>query len=369
MSDRDQRALSRLLTARVAAALGLAESEVDSGESFSRYGLDSARAVGLTAELARELGRPLSSTLLWAYPNVDALARHLASGDQEPSAGVALPRPATMEPIAIVGMACRMPGADDPETLWHRLCEGYDAIREVPRERFDIDAFYDPDPQAPGTINTRRGAFLDDVDRFDPLFFGISPREAVEMDPQQRMMLELSWEALEDAGLPPRGLAGSRTGVFFGVIWKDYGDLHRDARALVTSHTGAGQALNIVANRVSYALGLQGPSLVLDTACSSSLVAVHLACQSLWSGESTLALAGGINLALAAETMVAITKFGGLAGDGRCRTFDAKANGFVPGEGVGCVLLKPLASALADGDHVYAVIDGSAINNDGHALG
>ena len=189
------------------------------------------------------------------------------------------------------------------------------------------------------------------------------------MDPQQRLALELAWEALEDAGIPPRSLAGSRTGVFMGVIFRDYADLHRSADALVTSHTGPGTSLSIVANRISYVLGLRGPSLSVDTACSSSLVSVHLACQSLRDGECTAALAGGVNLILYPGIAVELTKFGGLSGDGRCKAFDARADGFARGEGAGMVVLKPLSRALADGDPVYALIRGGAVNNDGFSNG
>ncbi len=362
-----------VLTERLAARLKIDARDLDPRERFSRYGLDSAGATALIAELSAELGRTLSPTLVWAHPSVDELARHLAAGDTAPVASVAAgwpPRTArTEDPIAIVGMSCRFPGAPDPRAYWRLLCDGVDATRTVPPDRWDADAWYDPDPQAPGTINTRRGAFLDRIDQFDPLFFGISPREAAEMDPQQRMMLELAWEALEDAGIPPRSLAGTKAGVFVGVIVRDYADLHRASGAPVTSHTGPGTSLSIVANRISYVLGLRGPSLSVDTACSSSLVSVHLACQSLREGESTVALAGGVNLMLYPGMTVELTKFGGLSGDGRCKAFDARADGFARGEGAGLVVLKPLAKALADGDPVYCVIRGGAVNNDGFSNG
>jgi acyl transferase domain-containing protein/acyl carrier protein len=351
----------------LAARLGVEPRDIDPRESFQSHGLDSSGSVGFIADLSAALGRTLSPTLIWAHPTPEALARFLAGGNSDP---VRTSRSTVAdEPIAIVGMACRFPGAPDLEAFWRLLCSGVDATREVPAERWDPAGFYDPDPETPGTTNTRRGAFLERIDEFDPLFFGISPREAAEMDPQQRIMLELSWEALEDAGLPPRDLAGTRTGVFTGVVWRDYAELHRAAGATVTSHTGVGQGVTIVANRVSYALGLRGPSLVVDTACSSSLVAVHLACQSLRLGESTLALAGGVNLTLLPETMVALTKFGGLSGEGRCKAFDASADGFARGEGAGVVVLKLLSRALADGDPIYCVVRGSAVNNDGASNG
>jgi len=269
------------------------------------------------------------------------------------------------EPLAVVGLACRFPGAPDAESFWRLLCHQEDLLREVPPERWDSRAWYDADPQSPGRMNTRHGYFLDGVSGFDPLFFGISPREAAEMDPQQRLMLEVAWEALEDAGLPPASLKGSRTGVFMGSIWHDYADRHLRERAAVTLHSATGQSLNIVANRLSYVLGLKGPSLTVDTACSSSLVAVHLACQSLRSGESRLALVGGVNLMFSPEANVLLSKFGGLSPDGRSKAFAAGADGFGRGEGAGLVVLQPLSAALAAGARIYCVIRGSAVNNNG----
>jgi acyl transferase domain-containing protein/acyl carrier protein len=370
-------ALRALLTARLAARLGIAAADLDPRERFSRYGLDSAGATAWIAELGAELGRELSPTLVWGHPSVDDLARYLsgAAGPSGPSGGTAAPAahpstpPSTSEPIAIVGMACRFPGAPDLAAYWRLLCDGIDATREIPADRWDRDAWYDPDPARPGRINTRRGAFLDQIDGFDPLFFGISPREAAEMDPQQRLILELAWEALEDAGIPPRSLSGTRAGVFVGVISHDYAELHRMSGGTVTQHTGPGTSLSIVANRVSYLFGLRGPSLSVDTACSSSLVAVHLACQSLRSGEASLALAAGVNLVLSPELTVELTKFGGLSGDGRCKAFDASADGFARGEGAGLAVLKPLSRALADGDRIWCLIRGGAVNNDGFSNG
>ncbi|PTL78225.1 type I polyketide synthase [Vitiosangium sp. GDMCC 1.1324] len=273
------------------------------------------------------------------------------------------------EPIAVVGLACRFPGAPDAEAFWRLLCERKDLLQEVPEDRWDNGTWYDADPQAPGKMNTRHGYFLEGVSGFDPLFFGISPREAAEMDPQQRLMLEVMWEALEDAGVPASGLKGSRTGVFMGAIWHDYADRHLSERAAVTLHSATGQSLNIVANRLSYVLGLKGPSLTVDTACSSSLVAVHLACQSLRSGESRLALVGGVNLMFSPEANVLLSKFGGLSPDGRSKAFAAGADGFGRGEGAGLVVLQPLSAALASGARIYCIIRGSAVNNNGTGNG
>jgi len=219
-------------------------------------------------------------------------------------------------------------------------------------------------------MNTRWGGFLDGVDLFDAPFFSISPREAIEMDPQQRLTLEVVWHALEDAGIVPHSLRENPAGVFLGVIQNDYAILkHKTGIGAIEQHTATGNHFSIVANRVSYALGLIGPSLIVDTACSSSLVAIHLACQSLRNGESSIALAGGANLILAPESTVMMTKFGAMAPDGRSKAFDARADGFVRGEGVGIVVLKPLSQAIADGNRIYCVIAGSAMNNDGLSNG
>lgn len=279
---------------------------------------------------------------------------------------------AQREPIAIIGIGCRFPGgANNPQTFWQLLRNGVDAISEVPSERWNIDEFYDPDPHARGKIQTRHGGFIEDIDKFDPHFFGISPREAAGMDPQQRLILEVAWEALEDAGQVPGQLAGSQSGVFIGIGLNDYGHLqvpeHIIDPTLLDIYTISGNALCITANRLSYFLDLRGPSMAVDTACSSSLVAVHLACQSLRRGECSLALAGGANVILSPETSLTLAKF--LAPDGRCKTFDARANGYVRGEGAAIIVLKPLSKALADGDAIYAVIRGSAVNQDGYSSG
>jgi acyl transferase domain-containing protein len=273
------------------------------------------------------------------------------------------------EPIAIVGIGCRFPGASGPEAFWRLLRDGKDAVRDVPASRWDADAFYDPDPSRPGKMNTRRGGFLEDVDRFDPQFFGISPREVRGMDPQQRLLLEVAWEALEDAGQPPEGLAGTATGVFMGVSSFDYYELLTKDPAAFDAYTGTGNLSAVKANRLSYFFDLKGPSMAIDTACSSSLVAVHLACQSLWSGESTLALVGGVHLLLSPGMCVGYAKGGFMAEDGRCKTFDARADGYVRGEGAGVVVLKKLSLAEAHDDRLYAVVLGSAVNQDGASNG
>jgi acyl transferase domain-containing protein/acyl carrier protein len=278
---------------------------------------------------------------------------------------------AAPEPLAVVGLGCRFPGgADSPAAFWELLRRGDDAITEVPRDRWDVDAYYDPDPDVPGKMATRFGGFLRDVDRFDAQFFGITPREAASMDPQQRLLLEVAWEALEDAGQAPDALTGSATGVFVGMCNADY--FHRIVRgdpAGLDAYVATGGAHSVAAGRVAYLLGLQGPNVAIDTACSSSLVAVHLACQSLRSGECRMALAGGVNLILAPETTIILSRAHMMAPDGRCKAFDARADGFVRAEGCGLVVLKRLSDARADGDRVLAVIRGTAVNQDGRSNG
>jgi iturin family lipopeptide synthetase A len=269
------------------------------------------------------------------------------------------------KPIAVIGIGCRLPGANNPQEFWKLLHDNVDVITEVPPSRWDLGTFYDPDLTQPRKMNTRWGGFLDQVDQFDPTFFGITPREANSIDPQQRLILEVAWEALEDAGQVPQRLSGSKTGVFIGISSHDYSSLvtSNDPYALT------GNVNCIAANRISYVLNFRGPSLAVDTACSSSLVAVHLACQSLWDGESTLALAGGVQVILSADLSVSFSKAGLMAPDGRCKTFDAKANGYVRSEGAGVVLLKPLSQAQKDGDPIYSVILGTAVNQDGRSNG
>ncbi|MEH0554901.1 SDR family NAD(P)-dependent oxidoreductase [Streptomyces sp. B21-101] len=273
--------------------------------------------------------------------------------------------------VAVVGISCRLPGgAHGPGQFWELLAEGRDAVREVPADRWNADAFFSEDPSAPGRAVARRGGFLDRVDGFDARFFGISPREATAMDPQQRLVLELAWEALENAGTVPDRLRGSRAGVFVGAMADDYATLSRRAGAeAVDAFTSTGLARSVIANRVSYLLGLTGPSLTVDSGQSSALVAVHQACQALARGDVEWALAGGVNLILAPESQVTVSKFGGMSPQGRAYVFDARAEGYVRGEGGGLVVLKRLSDAVADGDDVVCVIAGGAVTNDGGGEG
>src|SRR3984893_4858586 len=359
------------LVSKLSERLGIQSHEIDIQEPFASYGLGSTEAVSLAGELADWLGRRLSAALVYEYPTVEALPRHLAgSPDVSESATRAdQDRDADNEPIAIIGIGCRFPGANDPAAFWQLLRDGVDAIREVPADRFDEHAFYGPDPATPGKMNTRWGGFLGQVDQFDPNFFGISPREASRMDPQQRLLLEVTWEALQDAGQVAERLAGTQAGVFIGIATNDYGQLQWNDLGRIDAYAGTGNALSIAANRISYVFDFRGPSLAIDTACSSSLVAVHLACCSLRNGESTLAIAGGVNLILSPAIAINFTKAGAMAPDGRCKAFDARANGYVRSEGAGVVVLKPLSKALADGDPIYAIIRGSAVNQDGRSNG
>ena len=279
---------------------------------------------------------------------------------------------AKTEPIAIVGLGCRFPGgADNPAAYWKVLHDGVDAVSEVPADRWDINAYYDPNPEAPGKMYTRWGGFIQGVDQFEPQFFGIAPREAVAMDPQQRLLLEVAWEALEHAGLAPDHLVGSKTGVFVGMMTNDYAQLNMRGYdpAHVDVYSGMGVDASFAAGRLSYVLGLQGPSMVIETACSSALVALHLACQGLRAGECDLALAGGVNLILSPEATIYSCRIHSMAADGRCKTFDARADGYVRGEGCGVVALKRLSDAARDGDQIWAIVRGSAINHDGKSGG
>nr|VFK20020.1 MAG: 8-amino-7-oxononanoate synthase [Candidatus Kentron sp. LFY] len=277
---------------------------------------------------------------------------------------------AQTEPIAIIGMGCRFPGADNPDAYWELLRDGIDAVTEVPSDRWDMDAWFDPDPKIPGKLYTRHGGFLSRINQFDPAFFGISPREAIDMDPQQRLLLEVAWEALEDAGQAPNGLIDSAVGVFIGVSHMEYGSMiFSGDPENITAYTGTGGGMSFTAGRLSYVLGLQGPAFAMDTACSSSLVALHQACRSLRGTECKLALACGVNLNLSPEITVFFSRVQALSPDGRCKTFDAAADGYGRGEGCGVVVLKRLSDAMADKDNILALIRGSAINHDGVSSG
>ena len=285
-------------------------------------------------------------------------------------AGTVFPVDEVAEPVAVVGIGCRFPGdVVGPESFWRLLVNGEDAVSEVPADRWDAEEFYDPDPLAPGRMTTKWGGFLSDVAGFDTEFFGITPREAAAMDPQQRILLEVAWEALEHAGIPSDSLGGTRTGVMMGLSAWDYTIVNLERGAEIDAYVSIGNLHSTAVGRISYLLGLQGPAVAVDTACSSSLVAVHLACQSLRLRESELALAGGVELSLSPFSAISLSKWSALSPRGRCRSFDAGADGYVRGEGAGVVVLKRLADALSDGNRVLAVVRGSAVNQDGHSNG
>ncbi|NPV90609.1 MAG: type I polyketide synthase [Firmicutes bacterium] len=275
------------------------------------------------------------------------------------------------EPIAIIGMGCRFPGgASSPSRLWEILCDGVDAITDVPPDRWDMRRFYHPDPDRPGKAYAKQAGFLrEDVYRFDPLFFGISPREAASMDPQQRLLLEVTWEAIEDAGLQVERLGGSSTGVFIGGFCMDESTQLVLNQNTANNYSGVGTALTILSARISYVFDLRGPCVAMDTACSSSLVAVHYACQGIWNGECGMAIAGGVNVMTNPRDFILMSKGMFLSPHSRCRTFDEDAAGYARGEGVGVVILKPLSKALEDKDPIYAVVRGTGINHDGQTSG
>jgi acyl transferase domain-containing protein/acyl-CoA synthetase (AMP-forming)/AMP-acid ligase II/acyl carrier protein len=377
-------AIQNWLVARLSQRLHLNPEQIDRQAPFSSYGLDSVTAVSLSGELEAWLGRRLSPTLVYNYPTIAALAQHLAAQQFEQSdasslthAGLSDPiysDPMHREAIAIVGLGCRFPGAENPAAFWQLLHEGIDAITEVPSDRWDVDTFHNFKTTNAGKVNSRWGGFLAAIDQFDAEFFSILPREAEQIDPQQRLLLEVAWEALEHAGFSVEQLAGSQTGVFVGISNSDYARLltrhttDRDTSS-INAYSGTGNALSIAANRLSYVLNLKGPSFAIDTACSSSLVAVHLARQSLLNRECNLALVGGVNLLLSPDLTMTFSQAQMMAANGRCKTFDAAADGYVRSEGCGVVVLKRLSEALKDGDTVLAVLRGSAVNQDGRSNG
>ncbi|MET8848993.1 beta-ketoacyl synthase N-terminal-like domain-containing protein [Amycolatopsis sp. NPDC004625] len=351
MSDPTTDTLRRWLLDTVAEHTGV---RAEPHHPLGDYGLSSRQAVGIAADLEERLGRRLPATLLWESPTIDDLVRSL-TGTEEPDVPRGTDRRRT-DPVAVVGVGCRFPGADGPDEFWDLLSGGRDAVRTAPPGRWDAGA-------APVA-----GGFLDDVAGFDAGHFGVTPREAATMDPQQRMLLEVTWAALEDAGIAPASLRGSRTGVFTGIATHDYGHLTMTGGE-PDLWTATGAAGSIAANRLSYVYDLRGPSMAVDTACSSSLVAVHHAVRALRDGDADLALAAGVNLMLLPGPTAAFAAAGLLAGDGRCKTFSAAADGIARAEGCGVVILKRLADAEYDGDRVLAVIRTSAVNSDGRSNG
>lgn len=367
----DAERIGEWLIAALARRLHIDAAAIDAQAPFASLGLTSRSGVGLVGDLELWLGREdLSPTLLWEYPNVATLCAHLAHG-----AGAAArldPAPARRPDdgaVAIIGMACRLPGANNAEQFWHLLTSGTEALQALPDGRWQGSGMAVAEGVGPGRVTSLRGGFLDVVERFDAQLFGIGAREAQIMDPQQRMLLEVAWEAIEAAGLSADAMAGSDTGVFVGISTDDYSAWQFGDAQAISAYTGPAKALSIAANRISYQFDLLGPSMAIDTACSSSLVALHQASAALRRGECGMALAGGVNLILAPQMSIALSQAGMLAPDGRCKTFDAAADGYVRGEGCVLLLLKRLDDALRDGDTITAVIQGSAVNQDGRSNG
>lgn len=355
------------LVKRLSDLMQISVGSIDVSESFAAYGMDSLKAVQLSGELETLLNRHLPDTIVYDYPNVNVLSEFLATEnvksavDIEESLNTKVDSKSENEPIAIVGIGLKFPGADGPDEFWNLLKEGRDAITKIPEGRWKENSM------KPSTV--RHGGFVNDTDKFDPVFFGISPREALQIDPQQRFTLEVAWNAMEDAGIDPPKLAGKDVGVFMGICTYDYARFSAGRKEFFDVYTGTGTSLSIAANRISYLFDFRGPSIAIDTACSSSLVALHTACNSIRNGESTIALAGGVNLLLAPDWNVVFTEADMLAPDGKCKTFDATADGYVRSEGCGIVVLKKLSDAIKDGDRIYSLIKGSAINQDGKSNG
>ena len=393
-----------IITRCVSEVLGVKPEDIDREGQFSEYGVDSIMGISLINKVSDAFDISLRTTAIFDYANVKALSDYICEEyeirgtgyevrgtsfevrgkDPEPLTSDPLPyaeirgkdpEPRTPNPepslsdIAIIGISCRFPGADTADEFWQNLAAGKEAIKEVPKERWDAAGYYDPEPGKPGKTYCNKGGFLDHIDAFDPLFFNMSGKEAELSDPRQRIFLEECWKALEDAGYAGDRISGIRCAVFAGVSEGDYQSRLDEAGIEKDAHRFLGNANSVLASRISYILNLTGPAIAVDTACSSSLVTIHLGCQSIRNGESEMALAGGVFLCTTPTYYIMASNAGMLSREGRCKTFDNSADGFVPGEGVGVVVLKSLAAAVRDRDYIYGVVKGSGINQDGKTNG
>ncbi|HYJ85578.1 MAG TPA: SDR family NAD(P)-dependent oxidoreductase, partial [Pyrinomonadaceae bacterium] len=407
--------LQRDLVKTVSALLKISETRISLDKNLSDYGFDSVSLVEFSNQLNRKYQLEITPAIFFEYSSLNTFSKHLHEEynetlarhyrispttaetiktlesvptalndasllvsrlrpaaaprafvrEAEPSAVSENGATTTKEPIAIIGMSGLMPQSEDLEAFWHHLEEGHDLITEIPSQRWDWKAYFGNPTEEANKTNIKWGGFIDDVDKFDARFFGISRREAEFMDPQQRIFLETVWKAIEDAGYKASELAGRKIGVFAGVAGLDYGELMRDSGVDIEAYSTTGVFHCILANRVSYLLNINGPSVPVDTGCSSALVAIRQAIEAMWSGSCEMAIAGGINVLLSPSVFISFSKAGMLSVDGRCKTFDKAANGYVRAEGAGVVILKPLSRAIADHDNIHAIIRGSAVNHGG----
>lgn len=359
---------------KIGEMLNIKREEINLNAPFTEYGINSSQAVTFVGELEEKLNDSLPATLLWEYPTLNKLFNFLDENFSDKISGLKIvhnnkSKQFSNEPVAIVGIGLRFPNASNPGEFWDLLINKKNGVSEVPVERWNVDDYYNPGIATPGKMVTKKGGFLKSIDKFDPHFFGISPREARKIDPQQRLILEVAWETLENAAISPEELMGSNTGVFIGISNNDYTVFQRGNPNELDAYSGTGSAFSIASNRVSYTLDLHGPSISLDTACSSSLVAVHLAVNSLRNFECDSALAGGVNLIITPDINISFSQAQMMSPTGSCKSFDASADGYIRSEGGGLVLLKRLSDAIKDNDNIIALIKGSAVNQDGKSNG